>query len=379
MKRIISKIIYSIPKVFLRKILLMESNPDYSDNTKAVFDELLKRKINDKIKIVWIVNNLEKFKNIKIKNVKFIKRSDKLKVRYYHTFSSFIIDSNKYIYKINKHQKRIHLRHGETLKLSLDYCSECKDVDYIIELSSFFTDTTKRIYKVSKDQVVATGFPRNDIIVNGKPLKLFPDIKRKKTILWMPTYRNHKETKRSEYQVGKSFIYGIPCVSNKKELLKVNDLLREQNVLLIVKLHPAEDKTNILKEELSNIVLLDNDYFKNDETIYNYLSGTDALITDYSSIYYDYLLTGKMIGLAIPDIDEYKKHVELLFDSYKNNVPGDVINNNKDLCQFIINVSNNKDLYKKERIEKAKLYHEYNDGNSSKRVADLFEDILKKG
>ena len=377
MKKFINKIISLMPKIFMRNIILMESVPDYSDNTKAVFDELIRRKINEKIKIVWLVTDINKFRNIKIKNVKFISYKERLKLKYYS--SLYLMDSNRYLKKINKHQMRIHLRHGESLKLARDYCKQCGDVDYTIELSSFFTDKTSELYMISKDKILPFGFPRNDVIINNKPLKLFPKIKRSKTILWMPTYRNHKTSVQSEYATGINFLYGVPCINNSSELKKVNDLLQKKDILLIIKLHPAENKNNILKENLSNICLLDNDYFTDEENIYNYLSGVDAVITDYSSIYYDFLLTNNMIGLAIPDIDEYKKHVELMFDDYKGNVPGEIIMNNNDLCEFINHVNDNKDLYKKERMIKRKQYHEYLDGNASKRVVDFFLDIIKKG
>ena len=56
--------------------------------------------------------------------------------------------------------------------------------------------------------------------------------------------------------------------------------------------------------------MANDEYLKEKEIKLNQiLSATDALITDYSSIYYDYLLTDKPIGLTINDIDEFKMSI----------------------------------------------------------------------
>ena len=68
-----------------------------------------------------------------------------------------------------------------------------------------------------------------------------------------------------------------------------------------------------------------------------------------------------------------------MFNEYKGNIPGEIIMNNNDLCDFIMHVKKNEDIYQKERLEKMKLYHEYTDGKSSCRVVDLFLEIIKKG
>ena len=51
MKMLIKKIFTIFP---IRNIILMESNPDYTDNTKMVFDKLIENSVNDKYKIIWL-------------------------------------------------------------------------------------------------------------------------------------------------------------------------------------------------------------------------------------------------------------------------------------------------------------------------------------
>ena len=73
-KQSIKKILYS-KKLRLKPYILMESNPDFADNTKAVYDEIIKRGLNLKYKVIWAVNDKQKYKYIKTKNVRFINRT----------------------------------------------------------------------------------------------------------------------------------------------------------------------------------------------------------------------------------------------------------------------------------------------------------------
>ena len=382
-KQSIKKILYS-KKLRLKPYILMESNPDFADNTKAVYDEIIKRGLNLKYKVIWAVNDKQKYKYIKTKNVRFINRTgsilNKVKFAYYNIFSKYIIDCNKYIEKLNKNQIRIFLGHGMPIKVARKYMGEMGTIDYIASTSELFDDVYIDCYKVKSNQIKILGYPRNDVLFNNKQEKIiFPEIKRNKTIIWMPTYRNHNNKDNTNR---KSFTYGIPCVSDENELVNINQKLNELNELLLVRLHPAEDLTNIKQMELSNIRLLDDKVLERENaTIYDILPQTDALITDYSSVYYDYLLLDKMIGMTIPDFDEYKKGTELFFKyitDFMTNLPAEYIFNYDGLIKFIENVQINNDNYKEQREKKTKSYHKYIDGQSSKRVVDLMLENEEK-
>ena len=369
----ISKILCNLPKVFLRKIILLESNPDYCDNTRGLYDRLIELGYNKKIKLVWFVTDKEKFKDIKVKNVKFVGENEKYKISYYRHFARYIIDSNKFINKLNKNQLRIHLTHGTALKDAKKYCSQIGNFDYVIQISDYFTEITKYLFETDSEKIVSAGFPRNDILLNKNTQVFYPEIKRKKTICWFPTYRNHKNS-----STGKTSLpYGIPSVVTEDELIKLNDCLKKESVLLVIKLHPAEDASIIHKLNLDNVKLIEDSLFDKDHsTLYHYLSNVDAMITDYSSVYYDFLLTDRPIGLAISDINEYTKTTRLVFDKFEDNIVGDFIYNFDDLIKFIHNVSIGKDESFEARMEKKKLYHSYFDNHSADRVIELFEKCV---
>lgn len=384
LKRKLKGIIYNLP-IKMKKNILLESIPAYSDNTKYVFDEIIKRRINERYRIYWLTNeNIDRFRNIVIKNVFFINQENKtlfnkLKLIKLRIFSKCIIDCNYYIKKMNKNQIRIHLTHGMPIKLTYEYCSQSGNFDYAIVTSDYFTEAYMDLFKVEKEKILTTGYPRNDAIFNTSKKEIYPEIKRDKTILWMPTYRNHKNGNSYENKTGVHFKYGVPCIDNEKQLLELNQILSNNKILLIIKLHPAEDTTDIKRLNLSNIKILDNSYFiEKNETIYDYLNSIDALITDYSSIYYDFLLTGENIGLAIPDIEQYSKHVKLFTNNFTEDIVGEFIYKYEDLIKFINNVSIDNDTTIEKRKELQKRYHKYIDGNSSKRIVDILEKTMKE-
>lgn len=119
-----------------------------------------------------------------------------------------------------------------------------------------------------------------------------------KVYIYMPTWRND----------GNDFIK-----SSGMDFQKLNDALKKNNALFILKLHPYTNMNLNIISGLSNIVTLDKGI-----DVYYILPFTDCLITDYSSIYTDYLTMKKEVILFTFDKEEYlKKCVELdNFDYY---------------------------------------------------------------
>ena len=369
LKKILLKIFYYLPiKFLLKNYIIFESNPDFADNTYYVYQELLRQGYNKKYKFIWLVTDKDKFGDIHIDNVVFV-NINSMQAKRYRMWAKFIIDSNRYINKYNKYQYRFHLGHGMPIKVVMDYTRSCGKVDNYLVTSDYFIPFFSDSTKIAQDKFLPLGFPRTDqfFMPNEQFKELAPY---DKVILWMPTYRKHV--------VGlgykSSLVYGVPSINNKKELLALNVLLKKYNSLLLIKLHPAEDTNELDKMNLTNILFTKNELLeKNKKNIYELASVTDALITDYSSVYFDYLLHDKPIGMAIEDICEFGKNFSLFFDNFEEQLPGEYIYNYHDLEKFITNVCNGKDIKRKIRNEKRSIYVKYNDGNSSKRIVDILK------
>lgn len=383
LKHIVYKVNYGL---FLKNRLLLESNPDFSDNTGAVYKELCKRGINKKIKIVWVCS--KKVDRALPKNVSQIARNGNIFERihryYLELTSKYIIDCNRNIYKRNKKQLRIHLTHGSPIKDAYYQCIvPNKDADYILSQSSYFIKTIVRGDGIIKEeQVIPLGFPRNDdLLSDDKNANAFLNrYGSGKKVFWLPTYRKNKNMKGVDdpfYDTGLQYNYAVPCIETKKQIVELNNILAKNNIILIIKPHPAENIDAVRKIGLSNIVFInDIDIFAGNTNLYQLLALSDALITDYSSVYYDYLLTKKPIGLAIPDITTYSKHVKMYWSDYKKAIIGEYIESYDGLVAFMKHISRGEDIKKEERLTAMKQYNEYTDAKASERVVDFFLDKI---
>lgn len=378
MKNFLKNIIYNFP-IHLKNYIILESNPDLSDNTYALYETLLKNKVNEKYKIFWFVNDKNLYRHINIKNVYFINHFgktsflEKLKSLYINVNAKYIIDCNKFIYKKNKRQKRFYLGHGMPYKLVPEYCNATGTVDYLLSLSPFFDDNISKLHLVSKDKIIDLGFPRNDdLFTNVRNIKNIVGNKSyKKVILWLPTYRQ-RVNRDSNLSMKNSFALGIPIIYDIEKLKNINKLLKELDILLVLKPHPAQDLSVIKTEKLSNFIILTNqDLEKANINLYQFLAQTDALITDYSSVYYDYLLVDNPIAITTDDLEEYKKTFNFVYDDILEVIKGEYVNTFDDLKTFLKNVANGNDSAKEDRENIKKLLHKYQDGNSSKRVYEF--------
>ena len=90
------------------------------------------------------------------------------------------------------------------------------------------------------------------------------------------------------------------------------------------------------------------------------------------------MLVNKPIGMAIEDIEEYRKKYDILHDNMEEALPAEYIYNYKDLVKFVKNIAKGKDVTKKRRNEMLKVYHKYTDGLSGKRIVDMIEGKNEK-
>ena len=107
------------------------------------------------------------------------------------------------------------------------------------------------------------------------------------------------------------------------------------------------------------------------------MNGVDLLITDYSSVYFDYLLLDRPIIFVPVDLEEYRKTRGFLLEPYDYWTPGKKALNQKDLQNMILQ-SFIKDDNVERRNELKNIVHYYQDGNSSERVWNLIDRILMK-
>lgn len=137
-----------------------------------------------------------------------------------------------------------------------------------------------------------------------------------KVWVYMPTFRDNKEDEK-QFQDKSIFDYS-----------KINSILKSQNTLLLIKFHVSL-MNNVNGEKYSNIHFVNN---KMD--MYVILPNCTGLITDYSSIFFDFMLLKRPIVFYNFDIQTYMKNSRQFYFEYDEVACGAVINNFKDLCNW---------------------------------------------
>lgn len=349
-------------------IIIFESMPSFADNTYWFFKYLVENTdIEKKYKLVWRVRTADdvrdevcghKIKCI-VKNAKTPK--EKIELGYYWNFAKFIVDCNDYVYKKHPKQKRVFLGHGMPVKIVKDYDLLKGDVDMNMITTYNFN---RHFYDIGdKDENMRNyGYCRTDVMHQNAGMRKNRD---KSYIVWMPTYRQH--TRADSLRIENNFPLGLPVIKSVEQMAEINEFLKENNTILYLRPHPAQDISVMKLDEMSNIIITDNNYL-NGKQVYDFLTETDALITDYSSVYYDYLMIDRPIALAVEDLEEFSKKWPMYFDDFKANYKCPYINTIEDLKKFIRDVATDNDEFKEERLKAKHRFYDFTDGKTCERV-----------
>lgn len=375
--------ILSIEKKILRKkklkdTIVIESHNDFDSNGGAFYEYLIRNGYNKKYKIIWLIRNSKPDRlpvNVKCFNM----FQPSIVKSYYICTARYMTADHVIIEKVRDDQKTYYLTHGAVgLKAFKGKVILPQKLDYCLCPSEYLAPILAQQYMLeypNKKQVIL-GYPMHDVFyrpIDGELNK----ITRKqysKVILWMPTFRIavgfHRNDSISELPMG------IPIIEDMDTYEELNELLKKHNVLLILKLHPMQDMTYIKINSISNIIVLDGMTVKKlGIDNYQLMRETDALISDYSSVAYDYLHTGKPIAYTLDDADSYK--LGFIVDNPREWMAGNIIYTMEELIQFINDIIVGKDSFKEKRKKLFDKVFQYHDGNSSERLA-IFMGLTKE-
>jgi CDP-glycerol glycerophosphotransferase (TagB/SpsB family) len=199
--------------------------------------------------------------------------------------------------------------------------------------------------KIFKTKAVITGSPRTDTLFRPGG----PQLGGERNILYAPTFRDN-----GQFQ---------PFTRSLLECL--DEWLAQNDYTFLLKLHPHDRGISIV-DDLSHIIeITDEDI----ETV-ELLKSVDILITDYSSIATDFMLTGKPIIFYLPDHEEFIKGRPLAFSL--DALPGPFIYSEIALLNILKNMAWAESPRYKIRYQECKdFWHTYQDGRSCERVEAL--------
>ena len=237
--------------------------------------------------------------------------------------------------KAPPHKTFVNLWHGDGPKKSKRFAHVRST--FVVAGTQLWGRQRPVYFGVEKEGVLVTGNPRVDQFERPsdddtmRELGLDPH---KRLILWMPTYR------KTEYRGRR--LAGVLNWSDAQELSesdserhlfeRVAQLALRLDITVAVKPHPLDADRYAA---MGLPVLSRKDLDRARTTVYQLLGRSHGLITDYSSVWTDYLAMDRPIGFHCPDIDEYESTRGLNVEGYRDLLPGALLDSIADFESFL--------------------------------------------
>lgn len=373
------------------KTILFEAfgGRNYTCSPKAIYEKMLTMKEFKDYTFVWSFIDPSKHEVKKDKRLKIIKSKSKEYYKYISISKYWIVNSiiEEGITK-KKDQVYVQCWHGTPLKrlrydivvngASLNSVEEirkrndidAKKFDYFISPSKYCTEKFTSAFNLKalgkENIIIEEGYPRNDFLFN-KTKKDIDAIKKKlglpldkKVIFYLPTFRDNQHTSG----VGYTYKLGIDFDSLKKKFSK-------EYVILFSPHYFIENSIDLTKYKgfIYNVA-------RYDEINELYLV-SDIIMTDYSSVFFDYANLKRPMLFYMYDIDDYKGNLRDFYISL-DELPGPIAKTQDELENNLKNIDKE---YKKNKEKYEKFNEKYNyldDGNASERVIKvIFKEMFK--
>lgn len=344
--------------------ILLYANEGFRDNIYYLYKYLKENKYDKKYTIICSCNDYKKHISENTANIKFV--SKKMGMLHYFTSSAVYYCFGRIPITPSKSQVAVQMWHGTSFKgfdQTMQKTNSLKNQFYthVYASSEFFRPIVEKKFSCLPEHIYICGHPRTDCFYNGKKLYNFGSYK--KVIMWMPTFR-----KSSQLGYADTDTDNIVPFYKTEELKELDALVRKNNVLLIIKFHPMQDIGKKDFRYLKNIRLYPHNRFSKKYDLYEFLKQTDALITDYSSVFYDYLLLNKPIGFTEDDQEQYAGNRGFAIENPDDFKPGMRIRTKEDFVKFITDTASDIDDYKEKRKKINDISNQYQDGKNCKRT-----------
>jgi CDP-glycerol glycerophosphotransferase (TagB/SpsB family) len=244
--------------------------------------------------------------------------------------------------------------------------------DYILGTSRATCERFAGAFGVAPSQVINGGYPRTDVLLSRDDDARFrmPEEERVidlcrayaksgvRVLLYMPTFRDWRNDADRV----------IPI-----DWKAVDAMLQANDGALFCKLHPNDQARLPDLAGLSRVHLIPSSVDP-----YPILKHTDALISDYSSIFFDYLLLDRPLVFYPYDLDDYRKYSRALYDEYDTVTPGakayDAAGLERTLTTLLSSYDEQARRHAAERAAVRSRFYEHVDDRASARLFDAIRE-----
>lgn len=351
----------------------------YSDNPRAIYEKILQDPRFEGYRFIWFIKNHKK-KQLQIPKAE-IKEYFSIPYFYYMSKAKYWIINCKMPLYIFKKTSQIYLQtwHGTPLKrlahdidvsedttfyrsgISYDAMCQSYDVDvkrynYMISPNAFCTRVFPSAFGIDTKRLIETGYPRNDKIANATQEDMNAIKKRlgipldKKVILYAPTWRDNSYVAagytfelKADFHLWKELLPEDTVVLFKPHYLIINRFENDESLNGFLYSIPAD-------EDINDLYII-----------------SDILITDYSSVFFDYAILKRPMYFYMYDIEEYANDLRGFYlDIYKD-LPGKIYTTEEELLKAV-----KQGDYDYEKLDQfRKTFNNLDDGKASQRVVDI--------
>lgn len=335
-----------------------------SDSPRSIYDMMCQDARFDDYKLIWAFRDVSKFsvpRGEKIQLDSFAYYRAVLKARVWVTNVSMtrgLSFTGINTFSLNSwHGTAIKMIGADVLDKSDAFTTKKKGKDDTIFLAQGDHDVEvwQRAFNISPSRIVKTGLPRNDELVAWNNPDDIQRIKNKmgipsdkKVILYAPTFRDY------EKQDGKYLVLAPPVDFKKWESALGDDYI------LLFRAHPSVVK--VMNISVDNTFVRDVSTYP---TLNELMVVSDVMISDYSSIMFDYSILGRPIIPYTYDFDHYQQTRGMYFDIRKELYCAE---NEEDLITLIKN-KNLQEIKDRTILFQKKFVQEY--GNATNKALDL--------
>ena len=246
--------------------------------------------------------------------------------------------------------------------------SDEKPSHYVLTTSEFMKPIFQSAFQTKK--VSTAGYPRIDGFAFREIQNIYTDVEQKtldkiqrcldknpegKVIYYMPTFRDSEV-----------------AFFDVMDLELFNAYLKENHYVFCTKLHPKSKlRARFESIESDNIINIDAD-----TDPYVFVSISDVLVTDYSSIYFDYLFANRPIVFFDYDLEQYLKDSREMYFDYEEYTPGVKASTQEELQQSLTDVLNEDEFIKQRKQLQERIYDETGQaicGNLIKEIKDIIQ------
>lgn len=365
-----------------RKMIIITStnNVSFNFNSKYFFDYLIEKHSNE-CDFYYIINDEKKRKDlnklyphdperfIETKSIKGMLFALKANIWISSTFELPVLSL-----LINRKRVVFHLGHGIPLK-KIGLCEEkitkiqylnryirTRQFNYVVCYSDSFKKNMEDIFRNKSITFLSFGQPRNDFLCDRDLIareaigSVCGNINvNSKLCLYAPTWRPYESTKILPFN---DFNYSTLC-----------DYLELHDIYIFIRSHPFYPVCFPEKFEFNERIINLSSSVINE--IIDVLPGFDSLITDYSSIYLDYLSLGRKVGFIPYDFKQYSESVGFSI-SFDDITPGSKIYTQSDLIDFF---QQEQCMYEKQREKVSDFLNIKCKGNSD----EIYSYLNEKG